>query len=232
MEADSATQTLTGNGESSVRVLEGRLVCIIALCAMMAVRAWAQDSGDVPPIANPFDSLPIAQSSASSGSNVVATTSGTLHGSPPDANGIISFKGIPFVQAPVGLYRWRAPQPAPARPDIQDATAFGPACLSTIGPDPSRAGTATIPQSEDCLTINVWTPTTIRNARKPVMVWIHGGGFQFGSSAISTYDGSLLATHDVVVVSFNYRLGVFGFLATSGLDDESGTSGCGDCWIR
>lgn len=178
---------------------------------------------------------------------VVTTTSGTFQGIAPDANGVVSFKGVPYAAPPVGPLRWRSPQPVKALPGIRPAVSFGNACLAAPGPFANLPNTATVPQSEDCLNLNVWTqslpPGTSSTARqgntravagtapaasaapRPVMVWLHGGGFQFGTSADPTYDGSQLASRGVVVVSLNYRLGVFGFLASSGLDAESGPSG-------
>ena len=93
---------------------------------------------------------------------------------------------------------------------------FGAGCLSALENDP-RPG----PRAEDCLTLNVWTAAKQADEKRPVMVWIHGGGFQFGSSANPATDGSQLAAKGVVVVSFNYRLGIFGFLAHPDLDAEA-----------
>ena len=106
---------------------------------------------------------------------------------------------------------------------IRTTASFGSACLAA--PAPSSAPAAPPSQNEDCLTVNVWTPAPDGGAAKPVMVWLHGGGFQFGSSASSTYDGSSLAARGAVVVSLNYRLGVFGFLAHPVFDQEEGGSG-------
>jgi para-nitrobenzyl esterase len=155
---------------------------------------------------------------------VVTTTSGTFQGTAPDANGALSFKGVPYAAPPVGPLRWRSPQPFKALPGIRPAVSFGNACLAAPGPFANLPNTATVPQSEDCLNLNVWRPAA-SGAPRPVMVWLHGGGFQFGASADPTYDGSVLTSRGVVVVSLNYRLGVFGFLASSGLDAESGASG-------
>lgn len=153
---------------------------------------------------------------------VVRTTSGDVRGL-TSTDGISSFKGIPYSKAPIGRLRWHSPRPAPAATKTIDGTAYGDACLAAAGPNPSAAVDKT--QSEDCLTVNVWTPNLHPRKPRAVMVWLHGGGFQFGSSGRDTYDGSRLAAQGVVVVSLNYRLGVFGFLATPGLDRESGTSG-------
>jgi len=165
-----------------------------------------------------------ASASAAVGPPVVSTTSGSFQGAAPNANGIAAFKGMPYAAPPVGAFRWRPPQPVHPASGVQSATQFGNACLAAPGPDPNP-NDAKIPQSEDCLTANVWTPSTRTSASKPVMVWIHGGGFEFGSSALPTYDGSLLAAQGVVVVSLNYRLGVFGFLGAPQFDAESGSSG-------
>ena len=149
----------------------------------------------------------------------VMTMSGVVQGNTADANGVTSFKGIPYAAPPVGPLRWRAPAPAPQWAGVLGAFSYGNSCFSSYlaVPNPS--------QSEDCLTVNVWTPSLSPAPLKPVMVYIYGGGFEFGYTANPTLDGSYLATHDVVVVTLNYRLGVLGFLATPQLDQESGTSG-------
>ncbi|WP_174292507.1 carboxylesterase/lipase family protein, partial [Sphingomonas bacterium] len=125
----------------------------------------------------------------------------------------------PYAAPPVGPLRWRSPQPAAAWTSPRDATRFGTPCFASPLPGPMQGP----PQSEDCLTLNVWTPAMA--GKHPVMVWIHGGGFEFGSSAQPGYDGTVLAKHGVVVVSFNYRLGVLGFLAHPTLDREGPASG-------
>ena len=102
--------------------------------------------------------------------------------------------------------------------DVRDATQFGPRCPGT---PPARAGALGGPASEDCLTLNVWTPAKSSGDRLPVMVWIHGGGFNFGSVTSPRVDGTNLARRGVVVVSFNYRLGALGFLAHPALSRES-----------
>lgn len=155
-----------------------------------------------------------------SGGAVVPTESGLVQGAVPDANGVRSFKGIPYAAAPVGALRWKPPRLAPAWPGVRSATAYGPSCWATQPP-----GAPAIPLSEDCLSLNVWMPSPQFGVPKAVMVWIPGGGFQFGTSADPRYDGAQLAARGVVVVSINYRLGVFGFLARPELDSESGGSG-------
>lgn len=145
---------------------------------------------------------------------VVQTDKGSVQGV---SDGVTrAFLGIPFAAAPVGPLRWKPPQPAAAWTDKRDATKTGPRCpqLSSLGSSP-LAGT-----SEDCLTVNVWTPSPAP-ANAPVLVWIHGGGFTSGSGAEPTYDGaSLAAATGAIVVTMNYRLGPLGWLAHSALAAE------------
>jgi para-nitrobenzyl esterase len=125
---------------------------------------------------------------------------------------IISWKGIPYALAPTGHLRWRAPQLPVQWREVRWANKFGPIC-----PQPDFAITLKLDESEDCLTLNIWSP---KGAKKlPVMVWIHGGGFRAGSG--SQLDGRAIAKHRVVLVTINYRLGVFGFLAHPDLSHES-----------
>jgi para-nitrobenzyl esterase len=125
-------------------------------------------------------------------------------------NGVHKFLGVPYALPPVGDLRWRAPQSFPGWRGLREAKAFGPACPQTTG---AVFGMRALEQSEDCLYLNVWTRTLDTTARQPVMVWIHGGGNLGGSGCEQPTDGSILATLGVTVVSFNYRLGAFGFLA-------------------
>lgn len=126
------------------------------------------------------------------------------------AEGVASFKGIPYAAPPVGALRWSAPAPAAPWTTPRDATAYGPDCMQNPLPGVQPGSR---PMSEDCLTLNVWTPKPAKGAKLPVMVWIHGGGFVGGSGTLAETDGALLAKRDVVIVSFNYRLGRFGFFA-------------------
>ncbi|NRB47717.1 MAG: carboxylesterase family protein [Saprospiraceae bacterium] len=142
-------------------------------------------------------------------------------------NTIYRFKGIPFAAAPVGGNRWRPPQPPTPWPGIRDATNYQTLALQSRYPAGSFFKQPNYPQNEDCLHLNVWTPAIDPQAKLPVMVWIHGGYFNYGGGALPHYDGSKLAKHEVVVVTFNYRLGVLGFLAHPDLSAESkeGVSG-------
>lgn len=128
------------------------------------------------------------------------------------------YKGIPFAEPPVGSLRWRAPQPVRPWKATLAATAFAPACMQT--PNPSM-NVPSQPVSEDCLYLNVWSPAAAAKEKLPVIVWIHGGGFSFGSTAMSLFDGAALARKGVVFVSTAYRVGPFGFLAHPELSAES-----------
>jgi len=146
----------------------------------------------------------IAAATLSADEPIVRTTTGTVQGI-QEPDGTWAFKGLRYAQAPIGRRRWQAPQPARASKETTSATAFAAACLQPGAPS------ATMPQtSEDCLFLNVWTNSLDRSAKRPVMVWIHGGGFRSGSGNIP---GEILARDGVVVVSINYRLGPLGFIA-------------------
>ncbi len=136
-------------------------------------------------------------------------------------NGITSFKGIPFAAPPVGGLRWRAPQPESSWPGVRDASRFGPVCpQAKLGLLARLKPHVKLPESEDCLTLNVWTPNANPAAKLPVMVWIYGGYFRTGGSARPVYDGTQLANHGVIVVTLNYRLGWLGFLDLPALAAE------------
>lgn len=126
-------------------------------------------------------------------------------------NGVHSFKGIPYAAPPVGKWRWELPQPAPKHQNTFDATEFGPACLQPLRADDL------LETSEDCLTLNVWT-AEVGPGEKPVMVWIHGGGFRWGSGRIP---GEVFVHEGAVVVSLNYRLGPLGIFAHDSIDSET-----------
>ncbi|CAN5250082.1 carboxylesterase family protein [soil metagenome] len=140
--------------------------------------------------------------------------------------GLHVFKGVPYADAPVGPNRWKPPQPAPRWDGVRQATAFGPACIQPTAKVPNLYSQDLGATSEDCLTLNVWAPAG--GKRAPVLVWIHGGALSAGSSKDPVYDGARLASRGgVVVVSINYRLGAFGYLAHPELSAESarGVSG-------
>jgi len=128
--------------------------------------------------------------------------------------GVASFKGIPYASAPVGSLRWRPPQPPPVSDTIRSAYEYGPACRQ-----PSMPGAGSVRTSEDCLTLNVFRPFEFEDPL-PVMVWIHGGSFVAGSAGEPRFDGVKLAQAGVIVVTLNYRLGAFGWLADPALGDD------------
>ena len=170
----------------------------------------------------------VAATAASSPAAEPATTvrimQGVLRGAQAfDTVGI--FKGIPYARPPVGANRWRPPAPADGWAGVRDATTFGPACVQPTLPADNIYADPPPRMSEDCLSLNVWTPNSARKA--PVMVWIHGGSQTFGYGGSPLYDGAALAARGVVVVTVNYRLGVLGYLATPELSAESphGSSG-------
>ena len=136
---------------------------------------------------------------------------------------VITFKDIPYAAPPVGDLRWRPPQAPAPWTGVRKAEAFGPACIQPASPNRPLLAT-----SEDCLTLNVWTPATRpAGAKLPVMVWIHGGAFVYGTASTPFYDGTRFARDGVVLVSLNYRLGRFGFFAHPALTaaDPSGPLG-------
>ncbi|WP_420078352.1 carboxylesterase/lipase family protein [Streptomyces sp. JL4002] len=141
----------------------------------------------------------------------VATAAGVVEGrTRPDGTSV--FLGIPYAAPPVGDLRFAAPAPPEPWDGVREATAFGPTApkvpypqtYAALLPDPVIPG-------DDCLSVNVWTPDPARGARLPVMVWIHGGAHSRGSSAVPVYDGSAFARDGVVLVSFNFRLGILGY---------------------
>jgi para-nitrobenzyl esterase len=136
------------------------------------------------------------------------------------------FRGIPFAKPPVGPQRFGAPEAPEPWPGVRDATRFGPASHQASRPLAPILGILVDEESEDCLTLNVWTPAPGDGARRPVMVWIHGGAWVIGSGSERTYDAShLVRRGDVVVVTINYRLGPFGFLRTRELGGGLDTTG-------
>jgi para-nitrobenzyl esterase len=149
----------------------------------------------------------------------IKTDKGKVEGALTTDGQIRAFKGIPYAAPPVGNLRWQPPQPAAKWHDTLSAHDFGHHCIQTnaypdmVFHDPGP--------SEDCLTLNVWTPTHAKPGSLPVMVWIYGGGFTAGGTSEARQDGQFLAHRNVVIVSMNYRLGIFGFFAHPELTAES-----------
>jgi para-nitrobenzyl esterase len=158
---------------------------------------------------------------------IVATSveQGKVRGT--DKNGIGTFLGIPFASAPTGSLRWRAPLPAPRWKGERAATRFSASCQQDAAPHDGFGPwtpeyNISGPVSEDCLYLNVWTPARRKSERLPVMVWIHGGGFSSGSASVPIYDGAPMAARGMIVISINYRLGIYGFLANRAFAAEAG----------
>ena len=149
-------------------------------------------------------------------STKVSTQGGLLQG--VDKDGVTSWLGIPFAAAPVGDLRWRAPQPAPTWTGVKAADHFGPGCMQNVSPTTPGAG---YPINEDCLYLNVWAADGPTTPKRPVMVWIHGGGFNIGATSWPQTDGTALARRGVILVSTSYRLGKFGFFAHPALTHEA-----------
>ena len=190
---------------------------------------------------------------AAAPSPVINTPQGPIQGVLTES-GFSNFKGVPFAAAPIGDLRWRAPAPAPHWTETRQANAFSPMCMQVTaegndsfferiidgsGLSPVKeflikrvaANLPVSPVSEDCLYLNVRTPALgesgVPSQSLPVMVWIHGGGHQFGSGDFTYYQGDGLPAQGVVLVTINYRLGAFGYLAHPALsaDDPNGVSG-------
>ncbi|MCU0311872.1 MAG: carboxylesterase/lipase family protein [Acidimicrobiales bacterium] len=153
---------------------------------------------------------------------VARTSRGAVRGRV--GGGAAAFLGIPYAEPPVGPRRWDRPERRRPWTGVRDATAFGPACWQPGGGplDGLVPGMGAPDQGDDCLSVNVWTPAS-DDGRRPVMVWVHGGAFSLGAGSLPVYDGALLAAErDVVVVTFNYRLGALGFLSLEGAVAEVG----------
>jgi para-nitrobenzyl esterase len=146
----------------------------------------------------------------------VKIDTGRLQGASKD--GVTSFKGIPFAAPPVGDLRWRPPQAVKSWTGVRPATEYGPDCAQL--PFPGDAAPLGVPAAEDCLYANVWAPDGSAGKKLPVMVWIYGGGFVNGGSSPTVYDGSQFAKRGLVLISFNYRIGRFGFFGFPALTKE------------
>jgi para-nitrobenzyl esterase len=170
------------------------LLPAIAVCAAMALPAFGADR--------------------------VKTANGMVESTVPAKDGVRSFKGIPFAQPPVGDLRWRGPQPVKNWPGVRNADTFGPTCMQRLSPNADYwlRGDG---MSEDCLSLNVWTPAKSGREKLPVLVYIFGGGFQNGDGSEPRYDGESMGRKGIVAVSLNYRTNIFGFFVHPELTRES-----------
>jgi len=168
--------------------------------------------------------LVLAAAAANAAETQVKTTAGVVKGATTEDGKIRVYKGIPFAAPPVGELRWAAPKPAAAWQGAREATEFGARCVQGQVFD----DIVFTNKSEDCLNLNLWTPAQKADERLPVMVWIHGGGFQAGSGAENRHDGTAFARKSVVLVTINYRLGIFGFFSHPELTKQSGRNASGN----
>ncbi len=172
----------------------------------------------------------MAACTAGADSPVANTEAGKLGGYQHARTGVHVFKGVPYGESTAGTARFHPPQPMAPWDGIRQAMDFGPVCpqlgqpgLQALVADDSTE-TRELPQSEDCLMLNVWTPAL--DGRRPVMVWLHGRGFAQGAGSEPLYDGAALAQRgDVVVVTINHRLNIFGYLELGGIDEAFAGSG-------
>jgi para-nitrobenzyl esterase len=194
------------------KISKRMILNLLAIAALLAVL------GGIAVYTALFNPLIFAGRSA-----IVRTEGGDVQGL--TWRGVSVFRGIPFAAPPVGDRRWRAPEPVIPWDGVRDATRFGAVCMQAGEPVP---GLGREPTSEDCLYANVWTPAEAPDARLPVMVWLYGGGMHVGSGSARLYWGDHIARKDVVVVTLNYRLGVFGMMAHPELSAEASYGAAGD----
>ncbi|KAK4940573.1 hypothetical protein LTR10_019332 [Elasticomyces elasticus] len=158
----------------------------------------------------------------------IRISTGLVKGETSEYNDNVTvYKGLPYAASTAGENRWRAPQPPKAWEGVRVADSYGPPCPQI----PFGPMNVLPSQSEDCLSLNVWTPAKSADEKLPVFVWIYGGRFIAGSGSEHAYDGTGLATKGLVVVTINYRVGILGFLATPELSEESGHNSSGNYGI-
>lgn len=204
---DTVLATDAGTSFASLQaVIAGHVLASGELVGFASKPAWAQVAGEL------AATVPIK------------VETGLLTGISGRDASIAVYKGIPYAAPPVGDLRWRAPAAAAPWSGTRKADAFGHAC-----PQPGGEMARGMEQSEDCLTLNVWSGAKPGSAEKrPVYVWIYGGGFIGGTGASPEFDGESLARKGVIVVTFNYRVGALGFLSTPELSKESGHGASGN----
>ncbi|HLX43002.1 MAG TPA: carboxylesterase family protein [Bryobacteraceae bacterium] len=172
--------------------------------------------------------LPLLALLARGAEDSVRVESGLLSGVTGLSPEVKVFKGIPYAAPPVGDLRWRFPKAPKKWEGVRKSDSFGPTCMQTPYAEGSPYRSTPEPVSEDCLYLNVWTAARSMQERRPVMVWIHGGALTRGSGSLAAYDGEELAKKGVVLVTINYRLGIFGFFAHPELTKESDRNSSGN----
>jgi para-nitrobenzyl esterase len=185
----------------------------------------------------------LAASALAADDSIAVTKEGQLRGEKLADRGVYVYRGVHYGQSTAGAARFKAPQRVVRWQGVKDAVKFGPVCPQ--GGDVGRRTTLSgelLPQSEDCLVLNVWTPGVADKKSRPVMVWLHGRGFYAGAGSEPLYDGARLAKRgDLVVVTVNHRLNVFGYLYLGKVGGEqwqtSGNAGVQDMqlaleWVR
>ncbi|GAA0304170.1 carboxylesterase family protein [Sphingomonas oligophenolica] len=187
------------------------LTASLLAASLMPARVTANDSPDDIPRVAAMQPIP---------SDPVATTSGAIAGTRIDGE-VRAYLGIPYAAPPVGALRWAAPRPV-AWQGVRNADRTGPECIQVLRPHDINHYFGEEATSEDCLTLNIWTPSAKPAAGLPVVVFIYGGGFTIGSSGMPNYGGAAVARRGAVFVNFNYRVGAFGFMAHPELTREQG----------
>lgn len=179
--------------------------------------------------------LIVITASFSSTPNLIApiqVTGGLISGTVNKDGDIRIFRGIPFAAPPVGDLRWKAPQPVKTWSGVRPCDAFGPSPMQSkpnpFGPWSAEYLIPKEPISEDCLYLNVWSGAKSAGEKRPILVWIYGGGFNSGGSGCAIYDGEAMAKKGVIFVSINYRVGPFGFFAHPELTKESAHNASGN----
>src|SRR5947209_13478367 len=164
----------------------------------------------------------LAMAAAAQITDPIKVEQGLLSGATGKQADVRIYRGIPFAAPPIGDLRWKEPQPPAPWKGVREAKEFSKACWQTPYPAAAVLYRSELPPlSEDCLYLNIWTAAKSPKAKLPVMVWIHGGGFTRGHADSRAYDGESLARKGVIVVTINYRLGIFGFFAHPELTAES-----------
>jgi para-nitrobenzyl esterase len=192
---------------NTVRIRRASLaaICCAALAALTLTAAGI----------TPAKAGAAAAASGSAAAPIVTTSDGAVRGAAVPGSTVDEFLRLPYAAPPTGNLRWRPPQPPARWQGVRDATQFAPSC-----PQPASPFLPPGPMSEDCLYLNVYTPTLRHDASRAVLVWIHGGALT--EDAGRNYDGSELAADGIVVVTINYRLGALGFLAHPALASRPG----------